>query len=57
MVTVGKKCKPWIHKRDSGVRGDLSLVVNGLRCKQCDGAIPEADLANDLVAKEVVYSP
>ena len=30
-------CKRWIHKQYSGVRGNLSLVVDGFRCKCCDG--------------------
>ena len=30
-------CKKWIHKQCSGVCGDLSLVVDGFRCKRCDG--------------------
>ena len=30
-------CKRWIHKRYSGVRGNLSLVVDGFRC---DGRSP-----------------
>ena len=43
-------CKRWIHKSYSGVRGNLSVVVDGLRCKRCDGTIQEADLAaKDLV--------
>ena len=35
-------CIRWIHKRCSGVRGDLSLVADGFRCKRCDGTIKEA---------------
>ena len=27
------ECIKWIHKRCSGVRGDLSLVAEGFRCK------------------------
>ena len=42
-------CIKWIHKRCSGVRGDLSLVADGFMCKRCDGIIQEADLAGDLV--------
>ena len=30
-------CKMWIHKRYSGIRGNLSLVVDGFRCNRCDG--------------------
>ena len=33
-------CKRWIHKRFSGVHGNLSLVVDGFRCNQCDGRSP-----------------
>ena len=33
-------CKRWIHKRFSGVRGNLSLVVDGFRCNRCDGISP-----------------
>ena len=40
-------CKRWIHKRCSGVRGNLSLVGDGFRCKVCDGIIQKADLAGD----------
>ena len=36
-------CKKWIHKRCSGVRGDLSRVADGFRCRRCDGTIQEAD--------------
>ena len=30
-------CKKWIHKPCSGLRGDLSLVVDSFRCKRCAG--------------------
>ena len=33
----------------SGVRCDLSLVVDGFRCKRCDRTILEADLAEHLL--------
>ena len=39
-------CKKWIHKRCSGVRGDL-WVADGFRCRRCDGTIQEVDLAED----------
>ena len=42
-------CIKWIHKRCSGVRGDLTLVVDGFMCKRYDETIQEADLAGDLV--------
>ena len=32
-------CKKWIHKRCSGVRGDLSQVSDGFICKRCDWTI------------------
>ena len=37
-------CKQCIHKRRSGVHGDLSPVVNGFRWRRCDGTCQEADL-------------
>ena len=46
----GTVCKRWIHRPYSGVRGRLSVVVDGFRCKRCDGTIQEAALA----AKELV---
>ena len=45
-------CIKWIHKRCIGVRDDLSLVANGIRCKRCDGTIQETDLSGDLVGME-----
>ena len=33
-------CKRWIHKRFSGVRGKLSLIVDGFRCNRCDSRSP-----------------
>ena len=42
-------CIKWIHKRCSGIRGELSLLVNGFRCMRCEGTIQEADLAGNLV--------
>ena len=41
--------KKWIYKRCRGVRGDLSMVVDGFRCKRCDGTFQEADLDEDLM--------
>ena len=32
-------CKQWIHKQCSGVRGDMSRLADGFRCRQCDGTI------------------
>ena len=32
-----------------------SLVVDGFRCKQCDGTIQEDDLAEDLVLDGETY--
>ena len=40
----GTVCKRWIHPY-TGVHGNLLLVVDGLRSKQCDITIQEADLA------------
>ena len=48
-------CIKWIHKRCSCVRGDLSLVVDGFRCKRCDGTIQEVDLAENLVVDGETY--
>ena len=31
------------------MRGDLSRVADGLRCRRCDGTIQEVDLADDLM--------
>ena len=42
-------CKKWIHKRCSGVRGDLSQVADGFRCRLCDGTIQEVHFAEDLM--------
>ena len=59
VVSVGKEyrqtlfsaqyVKKLIHKRCSGVRGDLSRVADGFRCRQCDGTIQDVDLAEDLI--------
>ena len=38
-----------IHKQCSGVRGGLSLVADGFRCKRYDGPIQESDLSDDLM--------
>ena len=35
--TTGKK---WIHERCNDIHGNLSLVVDGFRCKPCDCTIP-----------------
>ena len=48
-------CKRWIHKQYSGVRSNLSLVVDGLSCKRCDSTIQESDLAKDLVMDGETY--
>ena len=40
-------CIKWIHKRCSGVRGDLLKVADGFRCKRCAGTIQE-DLGDTL---------
>ena len=59
MVSVGKEyrqtlfsaqyVKKWIHKRCSGVRGDVSRVADGFRCRRCDGTIQEVVLADNLM--------
>ena len=38
-------CEKLIHKRCSGVRGDLLWIADGFRCRRCDGTIQEVDLA------------
>ena len=48
-------CKYWIHKRHSGVRGDLSWVTDGFRCRRCDRTIQEADLDKDLMIDGEAY--
>ena len=65
MVSVGKEyrrtlfsaqyVKKWIHKWCSGVRGDLSRVADGFRCRRCDGTIQEVDLAEDLMVDGETY--
>ena len=40
----------------SGVRGDLSRVADGFRCRQCDGAIREVDLTEDLMVDVETYA-
>ena len=47
-------CIKWIYKR-CRVRGNLSRVANGFRCKRCDGTIQETDLAGDLVVDGETY--
>ena len=60
LVSVGKEYrqalfsaqyvkKKWIHKRCSGVRGDLSRVADGFRCRRCEETIQEVVLAEDLM--------
>ena len=41
--------KKWIHKRCSGVRGDLSRVADCFRCRRCDGTLQETDITEDLM--------
>ena len=48
-------CIKWIHKRCSGLRGNLSLLADGFMCKLCDGTIQEADLAGGLVVHGETY--
>ena len=37
------------------MRGDLSQVADGFRCRRCDGIIQEADLVEDLMADGETY--
>ena len=48
-------CKKWIHKRCSGVCGDLSQVANVFRCRQCDRTIQKTDLAENLMVDGETY--
>ena len=48
-------CKKIIHKRCSGVRGDLSRVADSFRCRRCDGTIQEVVLAEDLMVDGEKY--
>ena len=48
-------CRKWSHKQCSGVRGDMSRVANGFRCRRCDGTIQEVDLAGDLMVDGETY--
>ena len=48
-------CIKWIHKQCSDVRGDLSLLADGFRCKRCDRIIQEADLARGQVVDIETY--
>ena len=47
--------KKMIHKRCSGVRGDLSRVADCFRCRRCDGTIQEVDLDEDLMVDGETY--
>ena len=44
-------CKRWIYKRYSGERRNQSLVIDGFRCKRCDGTIQEADGWKNIIWK------
>ena len=37
------------------MRGDLSRVAGGFRCRRCDGTIQEVDLAEDLMVDGETY--
>ena len=37
------------------MRGDLSRLADGFRCRRCDGAIQKADLAEDLMVDRETY--
>ena len=43
-----------IHKRCSGVCGDLLRVADGFRCRRCDRTIQEADLAENLMVERIL---
>ena len=47
--------KKRIHKRCSGVRGDLLRVADGFMCSRCDGTIQDANLAEDLMVDGETY--
>ena len=58
MQANAAKCttyKKLIHKGCSLVHGDLSLVVDGFRCNQCDGTIPEAYVTENLLVDGKIY--
>ena len=42
-----------IHKRCSGVCGDLSRVADGFMCRRCDETIKETDLAQDYIEEQL----
>ena len=44
-----------IHKRCSGVRGDLSRIADDFRCRRCDGTIQEVDQVEDLMVDGETY--
>ena len=50
---MGKEYKQTLlsaqYVKSAFTSGDLLLVVDGFRCKWCDGTIHETDLAEDLV--------
>ena len=46
-------CNTGIHKRCSGVRGDLSREADGFKCRRCDGTIQEVDLAEDVMVGRI----
>ena len=48
-------CKKWIHKRCSGVRGDLSRIADSFRCRRCDGTIQEVNLDENLMVDRETY--
>ena len=48
-MSVGKECRHTLLSAQYVKSGDLSLIVDGFRCKQCDGTFQETDLAEDVV--------
>ena len=65
MMSVGKEYrqtrlvhsmqKTWIYKLCSGVRGYLSRIADGFRCRPWCGTIQEVDLAEDLMVDGDTY--
>ena len=65
MLSVGKKYRQTLFSAKyvkngftNGavvVRGDLSRVAEGFRCRRCNGTIQEVDLAEDLMVDGETY--
>ena len=48
--TTSKGSWEWVDNNNN-----LLLVVDGFRCKRCDGTIPEANIAENLVVDGEMY--